>query len=115
MKNTHLRTDLRSAGIDNKPFANARRLYALPLQASLLASLLALSACSSTPRADAVFGDQVRIAVAQQTMHPDAAMNKDPVVGIDGRAARESLDRYHKSFKEPAPHPSVFTIGVGGG
>ena len=82
----------------------------------LLATLLALTACAqTTPRADASFGDTVRIAIARQTMRPEAAQNTDPVSGMDGRAARDGLDRYHKSFKEPAPHPSVFTIGVGGG
>ncbi|MES2104109.1 MAG: pilus assembly protein [Pseudomonadota bacterium] len=83
---------------------------------TMLATLLALTACAqTTPRADATFGDTVRIATARQTMYPDAAQNIDPVSGMDGRAARDALDRYHKSFKEPTPHPSVFTIGVGGG
>ncbi len=81
-----------------------------------LAALLMLTACAqTTPRADASFGDTVRIATARQTMYPDASQNTDPVSGMDGRAARSGLDRYQKSFKEPTPHPSVFTIGVGGG
>ncbi len=81
-----------------------------------LAALMMLTACAqTTPRADAAFGDTVRIATARQTMYPDASQNTDPVSGMDGRAARSGLERYHKSFKEPTPHPSVFTIGVGGG
>lgn len=78
-------------------------------------ALFALTACAqTTPRADAAFGDKVRIAIALQTINPDASKNTDPVNGLDGRAARDALDRYRKSFKEPAPHPSVFTIGIGG-
>ncbi|HTD04524.1 hypothetical protein [Undibacterium sp.] len=88
------------------------RLLKLPA----LGALLALTACAQiTPHADAVFGDTVRIAIAQQTMDPDASKNADPVSGMDGRAARDAVDRYHKSFKEPTPHPSVFTIGIGSG
>jgi len=73
-----------------------------------------LSACAQT-RIENSFGDAVRLSVAQQTMHPKAASEHRTVNGIDGQAAHEALERYHKSFKEPAPHPSVFTIGVGGG
>lgn len=89
-----------------------------PSPALKLAGLLVLAlltACSSTPRADARFGDAVRIAKAQQTMHPEASKNMDQVKGMDGRAAREAIDRYHKSFKEPQQHQSVFTIGIGSG
>lgn len=81
-----------------------------------LSALALLSACAqTTPRADARFGDAVRIAAAQQTMHPEASRNTDQVKGIDGRASQETMERYRKSFKEPAPQSSVFTIGVGSG
>lgn len=87
---------------------------ALKLLAAGAACLL--SACvSTTPQWDANFGNTVRTAFAQQIINPDASQNPDPVSGMDGRAARETMDRYQKSFKEPAPQPNVFTIGVGGG
>ncbi|MES2071434.1 MAG: pilus assembly protein [Pseudomonadota bacterium] len=118
---THLNTDagrLAPSAPDVKATSAISAISAIPrlLKLPALAALLALTACAqTTPRADAVFGDTVRVAVARQTMNPDASKNTDPVSGMDARAARDGLDRYHKSFKEPAPHPSVFTIGVGSG
>ncbi len=69
-----------------------------------------------TPRVDCTFGDAVNIAKARHMMDKDAAIrnaNKD-AAGIDGVAAKESLDRYHKSFRTPEPAPNVFSIGVSG-
>lgn len=75
-----------------------------------------LSACApTTPQWDANFGNSVRTAFEQQIINPDASKNPDPVSGMDGRAARETMDRYQKSFSEPAPQPNIFAIGVGGG
>lgn len=75
-----------------------------------------LSACASTtPQWDANFGNSVRAAFAHQIINPDASQNPDPVSGIDGRAARETMIRYQKSFSEPKPQSNMFTIGVGGG
>ena len=75
---------------------------------------LTLSACASnTPDLDAQFGDAVRFAMTQQTINPDASLNVTPTNGIDGMAARESVNRYRNSFKEPAPTANSFTIGVG--
>jgi hypothetical protein len=87
-----------------------------------LLSLLAagtLSACAgttvqTTPRWDAKFGANARIALARQVIHPEAGRNRDPVAGMDGRAARSVFERYQKSYTEPAPQPSTFTIGVSG-
>jgi hypothetical protein len=85
-------------------------------RAMAAAGLCLLSACApTTPHWDAVFGDSVRTAVAQQTLNPDAPRNPDPVSGIDGRAARSAIELYDKSFAKPEPQPNVFTIGVGSG
>ncbi|HXG46260.1 MAG TPA: hypothetical protein VNO52_01450 [Methylomirabilota bacterium] len=80
------------------------------------ATLLALGGCVPlTPNLDARFGEAVELARAQQTLNPDASNNTDPVKGMDGKAAKSTMDRYHESFKEPPPPVNVFTIGVGGG
>ena len=86
------------------------RRFALKLLAG--AAVCLLSACvPTTPQWDANFGNSVRTAVAQQILNPEASQNPDPVSGMDGRAAREAIVRYQKSFKEPPPQPNVFTIG----
>lgn len=87
--------------------------YHRPARCLLLAAACLLSACApTTPRFDASFGKAVRAAVAQQTLNPAASGNANPVSGIDGKAAREAVDRYQKSFAQPEPQPSIFTIGV---
>lgn len=92
------------------------RLQRLPLKLLAASAACLLSACApTTPQWDANFGNSVRTAFAQQIINPDASQNPDPVTGMDGRAARETIDRYQKSFSEPAPQPNIFTIGVGGG
>lgn len=71
-----------------------------------------LAGCApTTPRLDARFGNAVNQAKAQQTINPDASRNADPVAGIDGQAANDTMDRYHKSYKAPTPASSG-AIGV---
>ena len=76
-------------------------------------SLAALSACTSaTPYLDARLGLAVHTAKAQQTLNPEASRNTDPVAGMDGASAEETITRYHDSFKAPPP---TFEILTGGG
>lgn len=90
-----------------------------PLRAGALASLaLALAACApTTPTFDRHFGETVPALRAQQTRNPDApiANQGKSVDGLEGRAAREAVDRYYNSFAEPPVQSNVFTIGVGSG
>ncbi|MBI2307528.1 MAG: hypothetical protein HYU78_09505 [Rhodocyclales bacterium] len=89
----------------------------------VLAILLALAGCSSgssnllsrTPVLDSQFGQAVEMAKAQQTINKDAGKNPDPVNGLDGRAAREAVERYETSFQKPPPPQNVFNIGVSSG
>lgn len=77
-------------------------------------ALLNLSACQATmPRYESEFGDTIRNTFNAQVINPDAANNPDPVAGIDGRAARDAIHNYQKSFSKPTPEPGVFSIGVG--
>jgi hypothetical protein len=67
-----------------------------------------LCACAtSTPYLDSRFGTAVNTARALQTMNPEASRNRDPVAGIDGNSAKDSIDRYHESFKAP---PRTFEV-----
>ncbi len=59
---------------------------------------LLLSACATTPQADARFGQSVRAAISSQIAQPAAARNPNPVVGMDGRAARAAQEHYERSF-----------------
>jgi hypothetical protein len=71
---------------------------------------LLLSACATTPQADARFGQSVRAAVSSQIAQPTAVRNADPVHGLDGRAAHAGQQRYEHSFEAPAGPPPSLTV-----
>lgn len=80
--------------------------------------LFAIGGCASiTPNFDANFGKSLVAIREAQTRNPAASIaNKDKSIdGIEGRVARESIQRYHQSFVEPPAPVNVFNIGVGGG
>ena len=78
----------------------------------LALTLLAGTGCSHvTPNYDARFGDAVRDAKRKMTLNPDAGKDGNPVVGMDGRAARESMLQYEKSYRAPPPAVNVINIG----
>jgi hypothetical protein len=75
---------------------------------------LAMAGCAETTptRVDQHFGEAVRTAVAQQTINPDASKNTDPVAGLDGKAAEQTINNYDKSFKAPETGKTLsITVG----
>jgi len=78
-----------------------------------IALLIGLVAgCSSvTPHYDARFGDAVREAKRKMIINPDAGKNPDPVAGMDGKAARETIILYQGTYKTPPPVVNVINIG----
>jgi hypothetical protein len=79
---------------------------------SIVIGLLHGCAADPAPNLEIKMGEAVRTARVQQTIDLDASKNTDPVAGIDGKAAKTSMDRYHQSFE--APPPSFTIINVGG-
>lgn len=85
--------------------------FSLLLPVLVLGAASQLAGCASTtPELDAKFGDAVRAAREAQTLNPTASANKDPVLGVDGKAAAHAQDRYRDSFKAP---PSTFDVSTG--
>lgn len=80
--------------------------------AGVLAAVLALSACSSTPYFDRHFGQSVRATLASQVIDPAAVRNTNPVSGVDGRAAKGAQDRYEKSVEAPQALKGIMGGGV---
>lgn len=90
--------------------------YRHAIRLAALAGALGLQACASTtPYLDSRFGYAVNAAKAQQTLDPDAGRNRDPVAGLGGVPAKESIDRYHDTFKAPPPTFEVLMGTVSGG
>ncbi len=89
------------------------------MQCVAIAAVLVLvgGGCTTlTPQLDAGFGDAVNIAKARQALDRDAPQRNATrmVAGVDGVVAKDMMDRYRKSFREPEPQTSAFTIGVSG-
>jgi hypothetical protein len=80
-----------------------------------MALLILLAAgCATEPtRLERAYGTSYHFARVSQTLAPTAAMNLAPVAGLDGKAARHVLERYHETFAKPLPPPS-FVLSVGG-
>ncbi len=75
--------------------------------------LCLLAACTTTPDYDRKFGDAVREAKLKMTITPDAGKNPDLAMGLDGKAARNTLVRYQDTFKAPPAATNVTNIGGG--
>ena len=76
----------------------------------IVAGLGLLAGCVSIhPELDQRHGQAVTAARDAQTFNPQASRNA--VAGIDGRAAKETMDRYVDSFKAPPPTMNVINIG----
>ena len=86
--------------------------YSLLLTTIALGLAAQLTGCANTtPALDAKFGDAVRAAREAQTLNPAASANKDPVLGLDGKAAVNALERYQDSFKSPPKTFEILNIG----
>jgi hypothetical protein len=84
---------------------------------ALVVAAATLAGCASTtPTFDANFGEGVRRLMAQQVRHPDAteANRHRDADGIDGRTARETMERYVRGSVEPARTAPSFQLGTGG-
>jgi hypothetical protein len=69
------------------------------------------------PGVDQRYGEAVASAKLAQTLNPQGTPRPDVPPGIDGRVAKETMDRYVDSFKAPPPTMNVINIGgslVGG-
>lgn len=80
-----------------------------------LVALLVAGCAENRYREEEGFGDAVRAAKARQIINPDASRNTARPDGMDGIAAKATMDRYEKSYETPPPPVNVFTIGVGTG
>ena len=79
--------------------------------ALLLGLMAGCSTSTVTPNYDAKFGDAVREAKLKMTINPGAGRNPDQVVGMDGKAGRDTIILYQDTFKTPPPVVNVINIG----
>jgi hypothetical protein len=60
------------------------------------------------------WGTSYKLAVANQTLNPDAEKNLKPVYGLDNKAADKVVNKYNKEFDKP-PQVPVYSMGIAGG
>ena len=84
------------------------------LLVSMIGVVMFAGCTTTTPHLDSKFGQAVNAAKAQQTLNPEASKNADPVSGQDGKAGKESMDRYQESYKAPPPTFNVINVNSGG-
>ena len=82
---------------------------------AMVTALLGGCATEPAPYLESRLGDAVRAARVQQIMDLNASKNTDPVAGMDGRAAKTSIDRYYKSFDAPPPTFTIINVGGSAG
>lgn len=78
---------------------------------TIVALALTAGCVSIHPEVDERHGDAVRAATRAQILNPQGSGNAALAPGIDGRAAKETMDRYVDSFKSPPPNVNVINIG----
>ena len=90
-------------------------MSSIRMQCAIVLTTVTFSGCATTPHLDSRFGHAVNAAKAQQMINPDASRNSDPVMGLDGTPAKDSIDRYQNTFKEPPPTFEIFFGAPAGG
>jgi hypothetical protein len=60
------------------------------------------------------WGTSHKLAIANQTLNPEAEKNLKPVSGMDNKAADKVVNKYNKEF-DKAPQVPIYTMGVAGG
>ncbi|MEJ2098671.1 MAG: hypothetical protein P8X68_01685 [Desulfobacterales bacterium] len=53
------------------------------------------------------WGRSHQTAIYNQMLNPDAVQNLNPVLGLDGSAAENNVEKYKESFKEAEPKEIV--------
>lgn len=80
---------------------------------------LILASCATEPsRLEMDYGNSFRLAKAGQILNPETGKNLEPVMGFDGRAAWNAMEKYQGDFKKPGPVERAFTmtpVGLGVG
>lgn len=70
--------------------------------------------CYNEQQAD-TFGDAFRMARDSQIVNPHAAANLDPVVGLEGQAAKNIHDKYIDGFSKKAEGGGGVTVNFAPG
>jgi hypothetical protein len=74
-----------------------------------------LVGCAHDYTVEPTFGVSVSQAIQRQTITPGGVGVDGVSPGLDGDAAKATIDRYQKSYTSPERLGNVMTLGVGSG
>ena len=77
----------------------------------MIAALSIFSGCGAT-QLEKNWGKSFESAKSNQILNPEAGQNLDPVDGLDGQAAVNSLGKYRKGFA-PKKGKQTYNINLG--
>ncbi len=86
----------------------------LLLSAGIVGLLSLTMACAGPTRVERDFGTSANLVKFNQMANPQAGKNLEPVVGLDGEAAKANMDKYHKSFEKPPADQTIYMLGTSG-
>lgn len=83
----------------------------LPFIIGICSAALSLSACQSYWDADPNLGSSVNSAIRAQVANPNAPQAKQPLKqGMDGVAAKKTIDNYQQSFDAKATSSGMSSL-----
>ncbi len=82
---------------------------------SLVAGAIVIAGCTGPTMLDQNWGRSVETARYNQTLNPQAGQNLEPVEGLDGQSAENTLEAYRQSFKvdEKSSGYDIKLTGIG--
>jgi len=81
--------------------------------AALFTVTLGVSGCAYDYSVEPSFGVAVNTAITQQTINTAGVGHDGVTPGLDGAAAKSTVDRYQRSYEQPSALGRVLSIGVG--
>ena len=85
----------------------------LILSFGIIGLLFVTVGCAGPTRLEMDYGTSAKLSKFNQIANPDAEKNLEPVVGMDGVAAKAAMDKYQKDFEKPKPAANIYTIQTG--
>jgi len=76
----------------------------------LIATLLIFSGCARETMLSRNWGNSFESAKQSQILNPEAGRNLEPVVGLDGQAAGNNMEKYRRGFKKENSKEMTLTI-----
>jgi len=78
----------------------------------MLLMLVLILGCGPT-RLEMDYGTSYQLQKHSQTLNPQAEKNKNPVVGLNGKAAQNAVEKYQKGFEKSTQSSTSYQFSIG--